>query len=99
MNHEVYAWLCRQDHLTRFVKDNGFDRRDIRIISTLYYNQTARIWIVQTASSEVEIRRGVRQGCVKLHSVEIVSSALETVDDHSIGIKINGEPINHFGYY
>lgn len=53
------------------------------------------------ASEEMEIQRGVRQECIQslilfnLYSEDIVDNAL---DEHEIGIKINGLTINKLRY-
>lgn len=76
------------------------DRRDLQIIKNLYWNQTANIRVDGKLSNNVEICRGVRQGCIlspllfNLYSDIIFKQALET----DIGIKINGLPINNLRY-
>lgn len=40
----------------------GVDKGDLRIVSNLYWNQTAAI--DGELSEDVSIKRGVRQGCV-----------------------------------
>ena len=53
-------------------------------------------------SEEVNIKRGVRQGCVlspllfNLYSEDIIQEALE--DQHTTGVKVNGKIINNIRY-
>lgn len=77
------------------------DHNDLRIISNLYYRQRAKVRINEHLSEEIEIRRGVRQGCVlspllfNAYSEEIMKKALE---GETAGIKVNGIPINNIRY-
>lgn len=42
----------------------GIDDKGLRIIQNLHWHQRANIWIDQDISEEVEILKGVRQGCI-----------------------------------
>ena len=46
------------------VKKAGMDAKDRRLISNLYYEQTASIQFGDTFSETFKVKRGVRQGCV-----------------------------------
>lgn len=52
------------DHLIDFLKKKTLDKKDIRIIYNLYYNQTATVDVENELSNYIEIKRVVRQGCV-----------------------------------
>lgn len=89
------------EKLIRILKSTGIDAQDLRIISELYWHQTATINSEGHSSEEIAIRRGVRQGCVlspilfNLYSEAIFAEALENTN---IGIKINGNIINNLRY-
>lgn len=110
MNQNIYMCFIdynkafdkvRHDHLMRLLVEKSLDKRDIRIISKIYYNQKANIRIEQETTEEIEIKKGVRQGCIlspilfNLYSEDIINRALSEQD---IGIKINGIPINNLRY-
>jgi hypothetical protein len=110
MNVDVYA--CFIDYRKAFdcvnhqkmieiLRTTGVDEQDLRIISELYWHQTATIEIEHTTSEDIQIRRGVRQGCVlspllfNLYSESIFREALDEVQG---GIKINGISIDNIRY-
>lgn len=90
---------CQHEKMISALQRIGIDDRDIRIITNLYWNQSAQVRIGDQMSDQVEIRRGVRQGCVlsptlfNIYSEEIFSEALTNTE---VGIRINGEYINNF---
>lgn len=47
-----------------FIESKQLDIRDIRIISRRYYNQKAVARIETNTTKEIQIKRGVTQGCV-----------------------------------
>lgn len=83
------------DQLINVLKSKHLDYRDLRIISNLYHNHKARVCIDRQTTDEINITRGVRQGCVtsptlfNAYSEDIVKRALQ---DENSGIKINGSP-------
>lgn len=91
----------RHDRLIEILMRKNLDSRDVRIINNLYFNQTAIIEEETETSEEIEIKRGVRQGCVlspllfNIYSEEIIKEALE---EKTAGIRINGIPINNLRY-
>lgn len=110
MNQDMY--LCfidytkafdkvRHDQLLKLLKEKNLDSRDINIISNLYYNQRAVIQVEENTTEDIEIKRGVRQGCVlspllfNIYSEDIMNKALA---DQEHGIKINGRPVNNLRY-
>lgn len=110
MNVDVYT--CFIDYRKAFdcvihqkmieiLRRTGIDEQDLRVISELYWHQTATVEIEQTTSEDIKIRRGVRQGCVlsplifNLYSEHIFREALE---DAPGGININGTMINNIRY-
>lgn len=87
--------------LLECLKKKGLDPNDINIIEKLYWQQTASVRTEKGISQQVEIQRGVRQGCVlspllfNLYSEEIFVRALSECEE---GIKINGETVNNIRY-
>lgn len=79
----------------------NIDTRDINIISTLYWNQTAKIRIEDQYTEDIKILRGVRQGCVLsplLFNVYSEAIFQEALADCSEGIIINGETLNNLRF-
>ena len=89
------------EKLIGILRSIGLDDKDLRIIINLYWNQTANIKIEGELSDSVEIKRGVRQGCIlspllfNIYSERIFSEAL---DESREGIMVNGERLNNFRY-
>lgn len=87
--------------MLQHLKNIGLDQRDIRIIANLYWGQRASVQIENQSTEEMEIRRGVRQGCVlspllfNIYSEFIISEALV---DSERGISVNGVPISNIRY-
>lgn len=48
------------DHLIDFLVKKTLDKKDIRIIYNLYYNQTATVKVENELSNDIEIKRVVR---------------------------------------
>lgn len=110
MNQKVYACFIdlekafdkvQHHRMINILKTKDVDSRDIRIIHNLYWNQTAKIKVENELTEEMEIRRGVRQGCVlspllfNLYSEAVFQEALE---DMTEGLIINGEVLNNIRY-
>ena len=54
----------RHKNLMQILNNLDFDGKDLRLIKDLYWRQQAAIRIDNDLSKYVEIKRGVRQGCV-----------------------------------
>ncbi|CAH2229174.1 jg21606 [Pararge aegeria aegeria] len=89
------------DRLIAILHNIGLDGKDIRIIQNLYWNQRAKVRVGNEETEDVEIKRGVRQGCIlsptlfNLYSETIIAEAIEGLD---CGVKINGRNINNIRY-
>ena len=89
----------KHKNLMVMLNDIKIDSKDLRVIQDLYWRQQAAIRIDKDVSKYVEIRRGVRQGCVLspdlflLYS-EIIMREIKDID----GIKVNGKNINNVRY-
>jgi len=87
--------------LMQLLRNLDIDQKDIRCIENLYWYKTAQMRLNNELSDDIEIRRGVRQGCVlspllfNLYSEGVFREALEDVE---IGIKVNGVWVNNIRY-
>jgi hypothetical protein len=89
------------EQLIDILRKTGIDDKDIRIVANLYWGQTARAKIGNELTKSVQIKRGVRQGCIlspllfNIYSEEIFNKCMENANE---GIKINGELTNNIRY-
>uniref|UniRef100_A0A8D8UV16 Craniofacial development protein 2 n=2 Tax=Cacopsylla melanoneura TaxID=428564 RepID=A0A8D8UV16_9HEMI len=110
INQNVYACFIdynkafdkvKHNQLIEVLKCKNLDSRDIRIIVNLYFNQIATVRVQETITDPIEIKRGVRQGCVlspllfNIYSEEIFARALK---HDSGGIRVNGTAVNNLRY-
>lgn len=101
IDYEKAFDTVNHDKLIELLRLSGLDTKDIQIIKNLYWNQTAHIQYGDMKGRDIDIARGVRQGCVlspllfNLYSEQIFIEALEECDK---GIKINGVPISNLRY-
>ena len=83
-------------NLFNMLNEAGIDGKDMRLMRNLYWKQKATVRVGDEESPSLEIRRGVRQGCVlspelfNLYSEVIMRDLLE-MD----GIKAGGRNINN----
>ncbi|GFO19236.1 LOW QUALITY PROTEIN: tigger transposable element-derived protein 6 [Plakobranchus ocellatus] len=61
---EVQFDRVRHDEIITQLKQLNIDGKDLRIIKTMYWEQTAAMRIENKTSTFQDIKRGVRQGCV-----------------------------------
>lgn len=110
MNQSIYICFIdyekafdrvKHDKLIQILEKVGLDSKDVSIIKNLYWQQTANVRVEHKLTADVEILRGVRQGCVlspllfNLYAEEIFSEALENATE---GIVVNGRPLNNIRY-
>ena len=77
----------------------NIDGKDLRIIKNMYWEQTAAIRIENEISKFIQIKRGVRQGCVL--SPDLFSLYSENIMRHIQelpGISIGGHNVNNLRY-
>lgn len=110
MNQDLYICFVdfekafdtvQHEKLLAILKNKNIDNRDIKIISQLYWNQTARMKVDDRLTPEVAIQRGVRQGCVLsplLFNVYSEAVFQQALSDCSEGITINGEILNNLRF-
>ena len=99
LDYEKAFDKVRHTDMIEILQRLNLDGKDIRIITNLYWNQLAAVNIDNKLTSWVEIKRGVRQGCVlspDLFAIygEIILRSIEDMD----GIKIGGVNINNIRY-
>lgn len=92
----------QHEKMMEVLRNTGMDDKDLRIIRNLYWNQTATVKInVEEQTNELNILRGVRQGCIlsplifNLYSEEVFKEAFDGAD---MGILLNGERLNNIRY-
>lgn len=56
--------MINHDKLLKILKSTSIDDRNVRLISELYWNQKTTIRLQDLVSETVNIKIGVRQGCV-----------------------------------
>lgn len=87
--------------MMEILKKCGIDDRDLKIIRNLYWNQSATIKVDGEQTEDIQIQRGVRQGCIispilfNIYSEQIF---LEPLEDAEEGIPINGTRLNNIRY-
>ena len=89
----------KHEDLIAILKGIGVDGRDLRMVYKLYWNQKAAVRIGADQSDWMDIKRGVRQGCVlspdlfSLYS-EMIMRSIEGKE----GLAIGGRNINNIRY-
>lgn len=89
------------EQLLNILQKTDIDDKDVKIMASLYWGQTARVRVGNEFTELAEIKRGVRQGCIlspllfNIYSEEIFKKSLENAKE---GIRINGELTNNIRY-
>ena len=89
----------RHEELMRMLAGLEIDSKDIRVIKNLYYHQKAAVRVGDELTEVVDIKRGVRQGCVMSPDLftlygEVIMREIEEVEGFSIG----GRNVNNIRY-
>ena len=89
----------RHPQLIEILQNLNIDGKDLRLITNLYWSQQAAVNIDNNLTPWLEIKRGVRQGCVlspDLFSIygEIILRSIIGME----GIKVGGENINNIRF-
>lgn len=110
VNCDVYACFIdykkafdqvRHTKMMEVLQKAGLDGKDLKIIRNLYWNQRACVSVDRETTEEIQILRGVRQGCIlspvifNLYSEYIFREALQDIE---AGILLNGERLNNIRY-
>ena len=103
-------YICFFDHSKEFdmvkhskiiecLKEIGLDGKDLQIITKLYWDQTAVVHRESGVSTEFEIKKGVRQGCMLSPSLfNLYKEKIFREVENMNGVKINGITINNLRY-
>ena len=90
--HAILAFdKVKHSKLHQLLVSKNIDSYEVRIISNLYWGQRAKTKVENKLTEEIEIRRGVRQGCIlspllfNLYSEVIFD---ETLERELVGITI-----------
>ena len=89
----------KHENMIEMLKEIHLDGKDVRLISNLYWDQKAAVEIENERTSWVEIKRGIRQGCVL--SPDMFSlygqRCMEELEEME-GISIGGRNVNNIRY-
>ena len=89
----------KHDLIFQQLNDIGIDDKDIRLLQTLYYTQSASVRIGQSMSDPVLIKKGVRQGCVASPDLfnlyqEVIMRGMQKME----GVKVGGVNMNNIRF-
>ncbi|GFO12960.1 endonuclease-reverse transcriptase [Plakobranchus ocellatus] len=84
----------RHDEIITELQQLNIDGKDLRIIKTMYWEQTAAMRIENKTSTFQDIKRGVKQGCVLFPDLFSLYSEIiiRNLENHP-GIKVGGQNI------
>ncbi|GFR91785.1 retrovirus-related Pol polyprotein LINE-1, partial [Elysia marginata] len=81
------------------MRKTDIDPNDIALISHLYWTQNTKVRVGKDLSDEVDIKKGVRQGCVLSPSLfNLYTEYIFREIDDVPGLKVNSENINNLNY-
>ncbi|GFO33982.1 retrovirus-related pol polyprotein line-1 [Plakobranchus ocellatus] len=89
----------RLDEIITQLKQLNIDGKDLRIMKTMYWEQTAAMRIENETSTFQDIKRGVRQGCVLSPDLFFLYSEIimRNLENHP-GIKVGRQNTNNLRY-
>ena len=89
----------RHEELMSILEDINVDGKDVRLLSTLYWEQKAAVRVDDTLSDFVHIKRGVRQGSVCSPDLFNVYSEfiLRNIEPEE-GCRVGGRNVNNLRY-
>ena len=91
--------MVKHSKMTECLKKIGLDGKDLQIITKLYWDQTVAVRTESRVSTEYEIKKGVRQGCVLSPSLfNLYTEKIYRKVEHLNGVKRNGININKLRY-
>ena len=85
--------------IMEFLNYTEIDKKDLRIIQNLYWEQKAVVRLQNGNSEAFNIERGVRQGCVLSPKLfNLYTEPIFRVLEELPGLSVGGENINNFRY-
>ena len=89
----------KHGELIQMLESIGADGKDIRMIENVYWNQKAAVKIDGEQSEWVEIKRGVRQGCVMSPDLfSLYGEFIMREAEDEGGLKVGGRSVNNIRY-
>ena len=89
----------RHSELLKILEGINIDGKDLRIIKSLYWEQTAAIKVNNEIGPFQQIKRGVRQGCVMSPDLfSLYSEVIMRNIENMPGIAVGGHNINNLRY-
>ena len=89
----------RHDEIIKELTKLRIDRKDLRIIKNMYWEQTAAMRVEGEISAFQKIKRGVRQGCVLSPDLfSLYSEIIMRNIEGQPGIRVGGHNINNLRY-
>ena len=101
LDYEKAFDRVKHEEMIQILKDQGINNYDLRIIRNLYWKQSAKVLIDGQVSENIDIRRGVRQGCILspiLFNTYADRVFKEALSECEYGIKVNGKNMNNIRY-
>ena len=85
--------------LFEILSDLDVNDKDIRLMHNLYFGQKANIRVCNTKSENVDIKKGVRQGCVASPDLfSLYSEVIMRAIDRENGVNIGGHNITNIRF-
>ena len=85
--------------LFEILSDLDVNDKDIRLLHNLYFGQKANIRVCNTKSENVDIKKGVRQGCVASPDLfSLYSEVIMRAIDRENGVNIGGHNITNIHF-
>jgi hypothetical protein len=98
LNFEKASDKVLHDDLQNILNNIGLNKADIRIVRNLYLQQSAVVPLENGTNDTIEIKRGVRQGCIlspMLFNIYAEQAFRKALYKKKEGVKIGGENTNN----
>ena len=85
--------------LFEILSDLDVNDKDIRLMHSLYFGQKANIRVCNTKSENVDVKKGVRQGCAASPDLfSLYSELIMRAKDRENGVNIGGHNTTNIGF-
>ena len=99
VDYEKAFDTVRHEQMMEKLATLGVDRADLQLLANLYWEQRAVVRIEEDRSGWIDIRRGVRQGCVMSPDLfSLYSQTIITELEGMEGVSIGGKNITNIRY-